>query len=138
MLAMDACLFCSIISGQAQSRRVYEDEQAVAFLDIAPATRGHTLVVPRDHTADLWAISEAAVTAVAGATRHVARLLRERLNPDGLNVVQSNGAAAGQEIFHFHAHVVPRYLGDGLRAMWRPAIASDEDLDAVLSTLLPD
>ena len=110
----------------------------MAFLDIAPATRGHTLVIPKQHATDLWAISSDAVQAVALTTRRVAHLLRERLPIAGINVMQANGAAAWQEVFHLHAHVVPRYPSDGLRRAWHPARASDEELDAVLDELQRD
>src|SRR4051794_18025248 len=107
MCGMTTCIFCSIAAGEAPAWRVYEDEKTVAFLDVAPATRGHTLVIPKEHFADLWSISEAGAKAVAVATVRVAHLLRERIN-----VMQANGSAAWQEVFHLHAHVVPRYPGD--------------------------
>ncbi|WP_327087730.1 HIT family protein [Nonomuraea sp. NBC_01738] len=125
---MDTCIFCQIIAGQAPSHRVLEDEHAVAFLDISPASPGHTLVVPRVHARDLWELPEDTCADVARLAHRVAALLRERLEPDGLSVTQANGAAAWQEVFHFHTHLIPRWRGDALRTMWSPDRASFEDL----------
>lgn len=126
---MSGCTFCGIVAGRLASYRgVAEDEHAVAFLDIAPASTGHTLVVPRAHARDIWDISETAHAQVARMVHEVAALLNEVLAPDGLNVVHSSGEAAWQEVFHFHVHLVPRWRGDDLRPMWGPAPASGEDL----------
>lgn len=132
------CLFCAIVSGVAAARRVYEDERTLAFLDIAPATRGHTLVIPKEHTEDIWSISEKSAPAVAVATLRVAHLLRERLPLAGVNVMQANGTAAWQEVFHLHVHVIPRYPGDRLQRAWSPVRAADPELDAVLTQLRGD
>lgn len=130
------CVFCKIISGDLPSRQVYADDACVAFLDIAPFHRGHTLVVPRDHVTDLVA-GDGAFTAVAPAVEHVARLLQDRLRPDGLNVWTSMGELAGQDVFHLHVHVLPRYAHTpGLRSVFdRSADDSAPELDAVLAEL---
>lgn len=104
--------------GDAPSWRIYEDDRAVAFLDISQATEGHSLVVPREHAVNLFTLSEDSAAALGRAVHRVARLLHERLDPPGMNVVQSNGRAAWQEVPHVHVHVVPRYLGDGLVPPW--------------------
>jgi histidine triad (HIT) family protein len=110
------CPFCKIVAGSLPSWRVYEDDAAVAFLDKGHATRGHTLVIPRHHAADLWELSEDEAAAVMRGVHRVARLLRQRLPAlRGLNVTQSNGAAAWQEVFHYHVHLIPRYGDDDLR-----------------------
>jgi histidine triad (HIT) family protein len=132
------CVFCAIVSGDAPARRVYEDRDTLAFLDIAPATRGHTLVIPKHHAEDIWSISEDAAQAVAVATLRVAHLMRTRLGVAGVNVMQANGRLAWQEVFHLHAHVVPRYPGDELRRAWSPVRAADGDLDAVHAQLQSD
>ena len=130
------CLFCKIIAGDIPSRRVYEDEHSIAFLDIAPFHRGHTLVVPRRHSV---AVSDAdgAFTEIAPAVEHVAQLVTERLAADGVNVFTSGGSVAGQEVFHLHVHVVPRYAATpGLRRLFdRSGDDSAEALDAVLADL---
>jgi histidine triad (HIT) family protein len=128
---MTNCIFCKIVRGDIPSRQVYADDHAYAFLDVSPWHRGHALVVPRRHVPDLIA-AEAALTEIAPAVEMVARLLVERLDADGVNLVSSSGAAAGQEVFHLHLHVVPRYADEpGLRLLVNPSPASDSELDAV-------
>lgn len=116
---MDGCIFCAIAEGRAPGHRVYEDEHTVAFLDINPATDGHTLVVPRAHVADLWEIGEDLASAVMRSGVRVGAILRRALEPDGLNILQANGAAAFQTVFHFHLHLVPRYRGDRVHLPWQ-------------------
>jgi histidine triad (HIT) family protein len=122
------CIFCSIVEGAAPSWRVYEDEAAVAFLDIGQVTPGHTLVVPRQHTPDIWSVTEDDAAAVMRTVHRVAAQLRDALQPLGLNVTQSNGAAAWQEVFHYHVHLVPRYDTDRLMPPWQQTSPSQEDL----------
>ena len=130
------CTFCRILEGVLPSWRVYEDEHTVAFLDKAQVTRGHTLVVPRRHAEDIWALSEDEARAVMGSVHRVARLLRERLGPLGLNVTQANGAAAWQDVLHYHVHLIPRYGDDGFRPPWRSTSPSQEQLRDVHRALL--
>ena len=127
------CLFCAIAAGVIPSRQVYADDAAIAFLDINPFKRGHTLVIPRRHVDDLLAPDEA-LTEIAPAVSATARLLTERLGADGVNLLVNSGSVAGQEVFHLHVHVVPRYTDDpGLRALTdrTPGI----DLDEVAAAL---
>jgi len=109
---MSECVFCKIIAGEIPSRRIYEDGAAVAFLDVAPLHEGHTLVVPKRHVADLVA-DPTALAEIAPAVSAVAASLVAALDADGLNMFQSTGAIAGQEVFHLHVHLVPRHEGDG-------------------------
>ncbi len=109
---MSECVFCKIIAGEIPSRRIYEDDAAVAFLDVAPLHEGHTLVVPKRHVADLVA-DPTALAEIAPAVSAVAASLVAALDADGLNMFQSTGAIAGQEVFHLHVHLVPRHDGDG-------------------------
>jgi len=122
------CIFCSIVEGATPSWRVHEDEVTVAFLDIGQVTPGHTLVVPRRHAPDIWSLTEDDAAAVMRSVHRVAAQLRERLQPLGLNVTQSNGAAAWQEVFHYHVHLVPRYGNDGLAPPWQQTWPSQEEL----------
>src|SRR5437879_3368875 len=117
---MEGCIFCAIVSGQAPAHRVYEDEHAVAFMDINPATDGHTLVVPREHVRDLWDIGEERAEQLMAATVRVAARIRSALKPDGMNVMHATGAAAFQTVFHFHFHVIPRYFNDPIKLPWVP------------------
>jgi histidine triad (HIT) family protein len=132
---MEDCIFCSIVAGTEQSWRVHEDEATVAFLDRGQATPGHTLVVPRRHAADLWALSADEAAEVMRTVHAVAHQLKHRLAPAGLNVTQSNGEAAWQDVFHYHVHLVPRYDNDRLTPPWKPTSPSDAELDAVLARI---
>jgi histidine triad (HIT) family protein len=127
---MSECLFCRIVGGELPSTRVHEDDRTVAILDIFPATRGHALVIPRVHAADLLDIDEDDLRACAV----VAQLLADRavrgLGADGVTIMQSNGAAAWQTVFHYHVHVIPRYAGDPLVLPWTPG-GEQADPDAL-------
>jgi histidine triad (HIT) family protein len=127
--------FCEIVAGRVPSYRVLEDEHTMAFLDIMPASAGHTLVVPRVHARDVWEISMDSHGQVAGMVHRVAALLKTALAPEGANVVSSTGDAAGQEVFHFHVHVIPRWRGDDLRRMWDSDSASASELQQVLERI---
>jgi histidine triad (HIT) family protein len=124
------CIFCKIVAGELPARIIDEDERTIAFMDIAPATRGHALVVPRSHAVDLLAIDAGDLQAVSIASQRLARKMKERLNADGVNLVNSCGAAAWQTVFHFHVHVIPRYVDDPLRLPWVPAPGDKAEIDA--------
>ena len=125
------CIFCRIVAGDIPSHKVYEDHETLAFLDINPAARGHTVVIPKQHAPDLFDISPEAAGAVTRTTQRVARIMRSVIQPDGVNVLQNNGSSAGQSVFHYHVHVIPRWDGDRTLGMWRPG-ATDH---AAFSTL---
>ena len=120
------CIFCKIIAGDLPSTVVDEDERTLAFMDIAPATRGHALVVPRAHSADLLEVEGDDLCAVAAASQRLAVRMKERLSADGINLLNACGAVAFQSVFHFHMHVIPRYEGDGLRLPWIPSPGDPE------------
>ena len=126
MAADPTCVFCKIVAGELPSTRIDEDERTVAFMDISPATRGHALVVPRAHAADLHAIDPEDLAACARTAQRVATRQRERLGAEGVNLLQSSGPAAWQTVFHFHVHVIPRWADDPLELPWIPA-AGDAD-----------
>jgi histidine triad (HIT) family protein len=129
------CIFCKIVAGELPSTLVDEDERTVAFMDIAPATRGHALVVPREHSADLLSVGEEDLRAVASASRRLAARAKERLGADGVNLLNACGAVAFQSVFHFHMHVIPRYEGDGLRLPWVPAPGDPAEIEAAAQEL---
>ncbi len=131
-----SCVFCAIVAGDIPSRRVHADEHAVAFLDLAPLHRGHTLVVPRRHV-DSLLDGDPAMAEIGDCVDATARLLVDRLDADGLNVVSSAGAVAGQEVFHLHVHLLPRYAeAPGLaRLLGAREGATDAELDAVHARL---
>jgi histidine triad (HIT) family protein len=129
------CIFCKILAGDLPATIVAEDERTIAFLDIAPATRGHALVIPRAHAGDLLSVDDADLQAVTSASRRLAGRLKERLGADGVNLLNSCGAAAFQTVFHFHVHVIPRYDGDPLRLPWTPTPGDPEEIAAVAREL---
>jgi len=120
MAADPDCLFCRIASGELPATRVAEDERTITFMDINPATRGHVLVIPREHAADLLEVADEDLAACMAAAQKIAKLMPERLDADGVNVLNSCGRAAWQTVFHFHVHVIPRYDADPLRLPWTP------------------
>jgi histidine triad (HIT) family protein len=129
------CIFCKIVSGELPATIVDEDDRTLAFMDINPATRGHTLVIPRAHAADLHAIGTEDLQACALAAQRLAGRVRERLDADGVNVLNAAGSAAWQTVFHFHLHVIPRYANDPLRLPWEPAPGDREAIADAARTL---
>ena len=129
------CLFCKIVARELPSERVDEDERTVAFMDINPATRGHALVVPRQHTADLLEIDAEDLAATIAAAQRLARTAVDRFDADGVNLINSCGAAAWQTVFHFHIHVIPRYEGDPMRLPWTPAPGDPDEIAAAADAL---
>ncbi|MBC8447253.1 MAG: HIT family protein [Chloroflexi bacterium] len=114
------CVFCAIVEGKAPAVVVYEDETTVAFMDINPANPGHTLVIPKQHVRDIFAIDEETAVAVMRATVRVARAIEVALQPDGINLIQANRRAAFQSVFHSHMHIIPRWWGDDIVLPWQP------------------
>jgi histidine triad (HIT) family protein len=128
MPADPECIFCRIAAGELPSTRIDEDERTVAFMDINPATRGHVLVIPRDHSADLLEIGDEDLAAVARMGRKIASRSKERLGADGVNLLNSCGRVAWQTVFHFHLHVIPRYANDPLRLPWEPGPGDRDEI----------
>jgi histidine triad (HIT) family protein len=124
------CLFCKIVAGEIPATIIAQDDRTIAFMDINPATRGHALVIPRTHARDVHEIDPEDLKAVAAAAQQVAGKVRERLGADGVNLLNSNGPAAWQTVFHFHMHVIPRYDGDPLRLPWDPSPGDMDDIAA--------
>jgi histidine triad (HIT) family protein len=129
------CIFCKILAGELPAAIVDEDERTIAFMDINPATRGHALVIPRAHSADLLSVDAEDLEAVTLASQRLATRMRERLRADGVNLVNSCGAVAWQTVFHFHIHVIPRYAGDPLRLPWIPAPGDAQQIAAAAQEL---
>jgi histidine triad (HIT) family protein len=129
------CIFCRIIAGELPGQIVQEDERTVAFMDINPATRGHALVVPRNHSRDLLEIDPEDLEATILAAQRLADRVRERLGTDGINLLNSCGQAAWQTVFHFHIHVIPRYEGDPLSLPWVPHAGDAAEIAATAQAL---
>lgn len=134
-MKLDNCIFCKIANGEIPSRTVYEDADFRAILDLGPATKGHTLILPKEHAANLYELPEETAAKVLPVAKKIAALMQERLGCDGLNLVQNNGEVAGQTVKHFHLHVIPRYEGDGQTILWKPTEPAAEELDDVLAKL---
>jgi histidine triad (HIT) family protein len=129
------CLFCKIVAGELPATIVAEDERTVAFMDINPATRGHALVVPRNHVTNLLEIEHDDLAATVVAAQGLARRVTERLGADGVNLLNSCGQAAWQTVFHFHVHVIPRYVDDPLTLPWRPAPGDADEIESAADAL---
>jgi histidine triad (HIT) family protein len=129
------CLFCKIVAGELPATLIGEDERTVSFMDINPATRGHALVVPREHSVDLLEIGQEDLAAVAAAAKRLAARAKEALGADGVNLINSCGAAAWQTVFHFHVHVIPRYRDDPLKLPWVPAPGDADEIAAAAAAL---
>lgn len=125
------CIFCKIANGDMPSKTLYEDEDFRAILDLGPATRGHALIMPKEHAENLYDLPEGTAASVMVLAQKLAKTMVEKLHCDGLNLVQNNGETAGQTVTHFHIHMIPRYLNDGQSINWEPSKPTQEDLEAV-------
>ena len=129
------CIFCQIVAGELPAHKLYEDERIVAFMDINPATRGHALVIPREHIPDVHAVDPDTLGACAVAAKRLAGRAVQALAADGVNLLNSAGPAAWQTVFHFHIHVIPRYEGDPLRLPWVPGPGDPDEISAAAEKL---
>jgi histidine triad (HIT) family protein len=129
------CLFCGIVAGSIPSETIDSDERTVAFMDINPATPGHALVVPREHSADLLQIGDEDLTATMLAAQRLSRRMKDVLEADGIDLINACGAAAWQTVFHFHIHVVPRYEDDPLKLPWIPEPGDSDEIARVAQKL---
>lgn len=129
------CIFCRIANGEIPSRTIYEDQKFRVILDLNPATKGHSLILPKDHASSLYDLPDETAAAALVLAKKLASVLRDRLGCDGLNVVQNNGEAAGQTVPHFHLHLIPRYENDGKILEWTPGKATGEELDEIKEKL---
>jgi histidine triad (HIT) family protein len=131
----DDCIFCAIAAGEGPAEIVDSDQHTVAFMDIRPATRGHALVIPRRHTADLIEIGDEDLEHCILAARRLVARMRRTLDPAGFNLLNSCGAAAWQTVFHFHLHVVPRYRDDPLKLPWIPTSGDSGEIARVAAQI---
>ncbi len=129
------CIFCAIIAGEIPAAKVYEDEHVFAFMDIAPANPGHTLVIPKQHYRNIFDMPVEVGSKIMQVAIPLANAIRVALNPDGLNLFQSNEAAAFQTVFHFHLHLIPRWESDPLRLPWRPSEGDMEEISNIAAKI---
>lgn len=135
---MSDCIFCKIIAGDIPSAKVYEDENVLAFLDISQVTKGHTLVIPKVHQKNVFELTPEVASNLFKVVPKLANAINKQFQPIGLNVVNNNGEAAGQSVFHFHIHLIPRYGdGDGFGAVWKTHTDqyTPEDLQNIAKTI---
>ena len=132
----DDCIFCKLANGDIPTNTIYEDSDFRVFLDAGPATKGHCLIVPKEHFDDLENIDDSVASKVMPLAKKIMKLLKEKLSWDGFNVVQNNGEAAGQTVFHFHVHLIPRYKDDGQKILWKPQSPEDGELEALCKTIV--
>lgn len=129
------CIFCKIANGEIPSSTIYEDEDFRVFLDLNPATRGHALIVPKEHFADLFELDDELAKKVIILAKKLADHMKQVLGCAGFNLVQNNGRAAGQTVFHFHLHLIPRYEKDEAGITWNPGTVSAEELKELADLL---
>lgn len=129
------CVFCKIANGEIPSATLYEDEEFRVILDISPASKGHALILPKKHAADLYELPDGTASKVLILAKNIASKMKDVLGCDGLNLVQNNGEMAGQTVFHFHMHIIPRYKGDDVKVGWRPGKLSDEMREELVDIL---
>ena len=131
----DNCIFCKIINGEIPSHVLYEDEQFKVILDVNPATKGHALILPKEHYANLYELPEETAADAMKLAQRMMRKMTEKLDCDGFNIVQNNGEAAGQTVFHFHMHLIPRYKNDGEILKYSAGDPGPEELERIKKTL---
>ena len=127
------CIFCKIVDGRIPSTTVYEDNLFKAILDIAPANKGHVIIIPKNHCANIFEVDEETASKGLIVASKIATAMKDILNCDGINIVQNNGEAAGQTVFHLHIHVIPRYHKDGIDFQWEK-VAYEVDEAAKLAS----
>ncbi len=125
----EECIFCKIACGDIPSNTIYENSEFKVIMDIAPATKGHVLIIPKEHFNDIYDIDAVTAGKLFQLATVVARALKEVLNCDGMNVLQNNGEIAGQTVFHFHMHLIPRYEGDTVTMKWEEHSMEDVDME---------
>ena len=131
----DDCIFCKLANGVFPTNSIYEDEDYNVILDLAPASKGHALILPKQHADNLYELPDEIAGKALVLAKKLAKTMTEKLGCDGLNVVQNNGAVAGQTVLHFHMHLIPRYENDGQKIAWKPQEVPAEELTAVKELL---
>ena len=129
---MENCIFCKIANGEIPAATLYEDENFRVILDLGPASKGHALILPKSHAANIYELSDEMAAKAMILAKKMAIAMTETLKCDGFNIVQNNGECAGQTVFHFHMHLIPRYKGDQVGITWHPGELSDADKEEIL------
>lgn len=132
----DDCIFCKLANGVFPTNSIYEDEDFNVILDLGPATKGHALILPKEHYKNIYELPEETAGKVFKLAKKLATEMTEKLGADGFNIVQNNNEVAGQTVFHFHMHLIPRYEGDGQHILWEPTSPTPEELTAIKEQLI--
>ncbi len=134
----DNCIFCKLANGDIPTNKIYEDDTFTVILDASPATRGHALILPKEHAADIYELPEETASKVFVLAKKLATKMTDILSCDGFNIVQNNGEVAGQTVFHFHLHLIPRYYGDGNedKLCWNHLDLTEEEIAEIREELV--
>ena len=133
---MDDCIFCKLANGVFPTNTIYEDDKFRVILDNGPATKGHALVLPKEHYENVFEMPDDLLGEAVKVAKKVATNMKDKLSCDGLNLIQNNGEAAGQTVMHFHLHIIPRYENDGQHILWEPTSPSAEELVEIKNTII--
>ena len=136
VMKRDDCIFCKIAAGEIPSKTIYEDDLFRVILDLGPATKGHALILPKDHAENLFELPVDSAGKVLVLAKKLATQMKEKLDCDGLNLVQNNGEEAGQTVKHFHMHMIPRYKNDGQRIGWKPGEPTQDELESIKNQMI--
>ena len=127
----DDCIFCKLSNGDIPTNALYEDDVVKVIFDLNPASKGHVLILPKNHFDDIYSMDDATAAHVFQVAVKVAKAMKETLGCEGLNIVQNNGEIAGQTVFHFHMHLIPRYEGDNQHILWKPTEVTQDELEEI-------
>lgn len=133
----DDCIFCKLANGVIPTNSLYEDDVVKVIFDAGPASSGHVLILPKEHFDNVYSLDDDTAAHIFQVAVKVAKALKEGLNLEGLNIVQNNGEIAGQTVFHFHMHIIPRYKGDTVNVGWKPGEVTDEEIEKIKSLVCP-
>jgi len=131
----DNCIFCKIVNGEIPSKQVYEDELFRVIMDVSPATKGHVLILTKKHYRNIFDLADLEASRLLVLAKRIAVAMKEGLACDGINIIQNNEAVAGQSVFHFHLHIIPRYENDGQNMLWTPRTSDAETLERLAATM---
>ncbi len=130
------CIFCKIANGEIPSKAIYEDDDFKVILDLGPATKGHALILPKEHAANLFELPDETASKVLVLAKKLGAQMKENLKADGMNLVQNNGEVAGQTVHHFHMHLIPRYENDGQKILWNPGEMTQDELEEIKNIII--
>ena len=135
----DNCIFCKIAAGEIPSRKIYEDKDLIAIMELSPTSKGHSLIIPKEHYTNIYDIDEEIAGKVMKTAKKLATKMTVALNCDGFNLLQNNGETAGQTMFHFHMHLIPRYKdADNNMLKFTSVSFSDEEMDSIRDQIIKD